>query len=215
MTKWQLAGWVLWLLIALRYYPREFWPKLKAESGYQHLVFASVLSLTVLWSIQAGIIAGLNIHFLLLTTLILCHGWRIAMLLCVVISLGLMLLQRVPLADGGLFALTTFILPGLFSYVIFLASYRYLTRHLFVYIFVAGFFSAALTIALHMLLVSLWFYAEGRYEWNIIYDNYLKLSILTWFPEALLNGAAITLMAIYQPHWLRTFYDREYLSPER
>jgi len=26
---------------------------------------------------------------------------------------------------------------------------------------------------------------------------------------------AITLMAVYRPEWLRTFYDNEYLSPER
>lgn len=215
MSVWQIAGWILWLLIIVRYFPREFWPKLKTEPGYQHFVFATVLGLSALWSVKAGIIAGLNIHFLLLTTLILCHGWRIAMLLCLFVSLILILLQQVPIADAGLYALTTFILPGLFSYLVFLASYRYLNRHLFVYIFVAGFLAAALTIALHMLLVSIWFYAEGRFAWDIIYDNYLKLSILTWFPEALLNGSAITLMAVYQPHWLRTFYDREYLSPER
>ncbi|MGI5309537.1 energy-coupling factor ABC transporter permease [Rheinheimera sp. WS51] len=215
MTMWQLSGWGLWLIIAIRFFPREFWPKLKSEPSYQHLVFSSILSLSILWSINAGIINGLNIHFLLLTTLVLSHGWRIAMLLCVLISLALIVFQRIPLADAGLFALTTFIIPGLFSYLLFLASYRYLTRHLFVYIFIAGFIGAALTIALHMLLVSLWFYAEGRFTWDIIYDNYLRLSILTWFPEALLNGSAITLMAIYKPHWLRTFYDREYLSPER
>ncbi|CAM3874371.1 energy-coupling factor ABC transporter permease [Rheinheimera salexigens] len=215
MTMWQITGWILWLLITVRYFPREFWPKLKTEPGYQHFVFGSVLGLSVLWSIQAGIINGLNLHFLMLTTLVLCHGWRIAMLLCAFISLILITFQIIPLADAGLYALTTFIIPGLFSYLMFLASYRYLSRHLFVYIFVAGFLTSAFTIALHMLLVSLWFYTEGRYEWDIIYDNYLKMSILTWFPEALLNGGAITLMAIYQPHWLRTFYDREYLSPDR
>ncbi len=41
------------------------------------------------------------------------------------------------------------------------------------------------------------------------------LALLIWFPEGLLNGMAITLMTVYRPQWLRTFYDNEYLSPER
>ena len=83
------------------------------------------------------------------------------------------------------------------------------------YIFVAGFLAAALTICLQLLLSSVLLYLDGRYDWQTITDNYLLFALLIWFPEALLNGAAVTLMAIYRPDWLRTFYDREYLAPER
>jgi len=61
-------------------------------------------------------------------------------------------------------------------------------------------------------LTAIWFGMEDRYSWQIINDNYWQLALLLWFPEALLNGSAVTLMAIYRPHWLRTFYDREYLA---
>ena len=215
MSMVQLLCFGGWLLLLLWQFPRDFWPKLRQESGYQHLVFATTLVLGILWSIQAGIHDGLKLHFLMVTTLVLCHGWRIALWLCLLPTLFLVYLGKVPMNDIGLFALAHTVVPALFSYGIFLLSYRYLQRHLFVYIFVAGFLAAALTICLQLLLSSALFYLDGRYDWQTISDNYLLFALLIWFPEALLNGAAVTLMAIYRPEWLRTFYDREYLAPER
>lgn len=212
MSGWQVTGVIITLVWLLYYYPREFLPKLKIDSAYQHFVFASVVALSLFWSVQAGIKDGLNLHFLLLTTLVLCHGWRIACWIALAPLILLIAFGKLPWQDVGLFMLSNVMLPALFSYTLFLASYRYLSRHLFVYIFVAGFLSAALTIVVQISLTAIWFGLEGRYSWQIIWDNYWQLALLLWFPEALLNGSAVTLMAIYRPHWLRTFYDREYLA---
>ncbi|MCC5851505.1 MAG: energy-coupling factor ABC transporter permease [Alkalimonas sp.] len=207
-----LLGWGAWMLTLWWSFPREFWPKLRAEPEYQHLVFGSAAVLLLLWLLQASIYEGLAVHFLAITVLTLCHGWRIAIWICLLSWLVLLALGQVSLADGGLYALTTFVLPGLFSAAVFWFSYYFLPRHLFIYIFVAAFFAAALTIALHMGLTALWFYLDGRYPWHIIQDNYLVLALLISFPEALLNGMAVTLMALFRPHWLRTFYENEYLK---
>lgn len=215
MTSWQLITWLGSILILLGFFPKEFIPRLLHITGYQHLVFASAVFLTLLWSVRAGIVPGLELFFLGVTTLVLCHGWRIAIWICCLPLLMLILFGTVALADGGAFALTTFVLPGLFSYAIFSWSYHYLSRHLFVYIFVAGFINAALTIVLKILLTSGWFYLQQAHSWHTIYQNYTQLVLLIWFGEALLNGMAITLMAVYRPSWLRTFFDNEYLSPER
>ncbi|EIW87518.1 hypothetical protein AGRI_15906 [Alishewanella agri BL06] len=215
MSSWQLLSWILFAFILLRFYPRELLPRLLQISGYQHLVFASAVALTLLWSVRAGIAPGLELFFLGVTTLVLCHGWRIAIWISCLPLLLLMLFGVIDWPDGGAFALTTFVLPGLFSYAVFVWSYHYLSRHLFVYIFVAGFISAALTICVKILLTSLWFYTQFDYGWHTIYQNYTQLALLIWFGEALLNGMAITLMAVYRPQWLRTFYDNEYLSPDR
>ena len=200
---------VIWLVT---YFPRELLPKLTRETNYQHFVFASVVALSLFWSVQTGLHDGLQLHFLLLTSLVLCHGWRIACWVSLLPMLLLVSFGKLPWQDTGIFMLTSVLLPALFSYTLFLASYRYLPRHLFVYIFVAGFISAALTIVVQISLTAIWFGLEGRYSWQIISDNYWQLALLLWFPEALLNGSAVTLMAIYRPHWLRTFYDREYLA---
>lgn len=212
MTSWQIAGMLIALGLLWYCFPREFVPKLLAETAYQHLVLASAVTLGILWSVQAGIKDGLNLHFLLLTTLVLCHGWRIACWISLIPLLMLIGFGKLPWQDSGLFMLCSVMLPALFSYTLFLLSYRYLARHLFIYIFVAAFLAAALTIVLQIGLTSLWFGLEERYSWRVIIDNYTQLALLMWFPEAMLNGCAITLMAIYRPHWLRTFYDREYID---
>lgn len=215
MSTLQLICWLCSLVVFVLAYPREWLPRLIQVPGYQHLVFASAVFLTLLWSIRAGIQPGLELFFLGITTLVLCHGWRIAIWIALIPLLLLSIFGTLSWADGGVFALTTFIIPALFSYAIFYWSYHYLNRHLFIYIFVAGFLNAALTISLKILLTSGWFYLAGHYSWQIIYQNYTQLALLIWFGEALLNGMAITLMAVYRPHWLRTFYDNEYLSLDR
>ncbi len=160
MTSWQIITWLVSTAILLGFFPKELLPRLFKVTGYQHLVFASAVALTILWSIRAGIVPGLELFFLGVTTLVLCHGWRIAIWICCLPLLLLMVFGTVSLVDGGAFALTTFILPGLFSYAVFSWSYHYLSRHLFIYIFVAGFINAALTIVLKILLTSGWFYLQ-------------------------------------------------------
>ncbi|MAD77166.1 MAG: hypothetical protein CML20_20685 [Rheinheimera sp.] len=215
MTFWQGASWLLWLGLLLRFFPRDVISRLINDSGYQHLWCSSAIIVALLWLAQAGIQPGLELHLLGITTLVLCHGWRIAWLIGSVAIVILLAIGKISLADAGNMALLTVLLPALFSYLIFVLSYQYLPRHLFIYIFIAGFANAALTITFKMLLTSVWVYWQSDYSWNSIYQNYLQLALLIWFAEALLNGMAITLMSVYRPHWLRTFYDNEYLSPDR
>lgn len=53
---------------------------------------------------------------------------------------------------------------------------------------------------------------SGAYPWHTISADYLSIWPLLLFPEALLNGMAMTLLAVYRPHWVNTFFDREYLG---
>ncbi|MBV2128023.1 energy-coupling factor ABC transporter permease [Arsukibacterium indicum] len=215
MTFWQAAALLLWLVLLLRFFPSEVITKLKTDTSYLHLWFSSIVVIALLWTVQAGIEPSLELHLLGITTLVLCHGWRIAWLIGSIAVVFLVAAGKVNVADTGSMALLTVVLPALFSYLIFALSYHYLPRHLFIYIFVAGFANAALTIIFKMSLTAFWLYYQGTYSWNSVYQNYLQLALLIWFAEALLNGMAVTLMSVYRPHWLRTFYDNEYLSPDR
>ena len=111
MTSWQIAGALLALVVMLYAYPRELLPKLRNEPGYQHFVFASAVALSILWSVQAGIKEGLSLHFLLLTSLVLCHGWRIAMWLCLLPTLFLVGIGKLPLADAAVKAARALDIP--------------------------------------------------------------------------------------------------------
>ncbi|MEJ2762779.1 energy-coupling factor ABC transporter permease [Photobacterium sp. MCCC 1A19761] len=213
MTWLQVAGYLIWLVVMLLSFPREFWPKFRHEKDYQHLVLATVVILFMLWGLRAGIADGLQVHFLALTVLALSHGWQIAALIGSASTVLMAALGFVAWPDIGLYVLTGVMFPAMFSFAVFLLSYRFLTRHLFVYIFVAAFLNGALTMAVHLLLTSGWMYWSGEYSWAYIVDNYLSLLPLLLFPEALLNGMATTLLVVYKPEWVRTFADRDYLDP--
>lgn len=210
MLQW--AGWLIWLALLVMSFPREFWPKFKAEKDYQHLVLATGTVMFLLWSLRAGIAEGLQVHFLAVTVLVLSHGWQIAGLMG---SMPIVLLAVAGINEWqntGLHALMTVFFPAMFSYAVFLFSYRFMARHLFIYIFVAAFLNGALTMVVHMLLTSGWVYLAGDYTWAYIVDNYLMLLPLLLFPEALINGMAITLLVVYKPQWVRTFADRDYFE---
>ena len=53
---------------------------------------------------------------------------------------------------------------------------------------------------------------SGTYSWHTISADYLSVWPLLLFPEALLNGMTMTLLAVYRPYWVNTFFDREYLG---
>ena len=103
-------------------------------------------------------------------------------------------------------------IPILLSYLGFIISYQYLPRHFFVYIFVCAFITAGFIACIKISLGALFYLAIGQYNWQELADNYVYLSAIIWFPEAMLNGMAITIMITYRPHWVKTFYDKDYLD---
>lgn len=177
----------------------------------QHLCFGAAIALVPLWMLQAGVKTGLEVHFLGLTTLALLLGWRMGMLMA---SLSLLLVTAFGYEPWTMLSanlLLGVIIPLSASYLLFLITYSYLYRHLFVYIFVAGFFNAALTITLKTLLFSGFMVWSDQYSWQVVFDNYLSVLPLLLLPEALLNGMAITVLVVFKPDWMCTYRDRDYI----
>ena len=67
-------------------------------------------------------------------------------------------------------------------------------------------------MAVKMYLLGGYFYLDGQYDWLTIEDNYLVLIWLLLFPEGMLNGMTMTLMVIYKPEWVYTFYEKYYID---
>ncbi|KOO03658.1 energy-coupling factor ABC transporter permease [Vibrio nereis] len=188
-----------------------FFPKMHAERTFQHLTFAVIFALTVLWSAQAGIKEGLSIHFLALTTLTLMYGWRSAYAISIVVSVILGVIGTIELSQVPEYLIFSCLLPIGVSYLIFLLSYRFLPRNIFVFIFVAGFFNGAVTGSFHLITNSLYHVVLGNYDWTTIVDNYLVFVPLLAFPEGLLNGMSLAMFSVFKPEWLRVFSDRDYI----
>lgn len=188
-----------------------FWPKFKQERSFQHLIYATLFALFILWSADAGVKTGLSIHFLALTTVTLMHGPHVAFLLAIFVSIGLVVIQQLALDQLAQQLVFSGLIPILISQLIFLASYRFLPRNIFIYIFVAGFFNGAITGCLHLIINSGYYWLTDAYDWKTIVDNYFIFTPLLAFPEGLLNGMSVAMLCVFKPEWLRSFSDRDYI----
>jgi|GEM_PF-1553634 uncharacterized membrane protein len=97
------------------------------------------------------------------------------------------------------------------SYGTYLVVQRYFQPHPFVYIFVQGFINSALVISGYMLLQGGYYALQGM-PWHQVIDQHWLFIPLVALPEALLNGAALTLLVVYRPQWLATFRERDYFN---
>ena len=178
----------------------------------QHLIFGTAASLFVLWLFKAGIFEGLDVNFLGLSVLTLMLGFRYAIIAAFIALVGATATGYGTWQNLGVNGLLGTVLPISVTYLFYMLSFHRIPRQLFVYIFICAFFPAAFSIALKTLSLGAFYYMDGIYAWDIIFDNYILLIPLLVFPEALLNGMAITLLVIYQPTWVYTFHDKFYLD---
>lgn len=197
------------LLIAALLFNRDFWLELQHKAVPWPVAGASICVLALLWQTDATVLDALSIHFLALTSLMLVFGLRLSCLLFVLVITLQWLMTPQPL-DQLLWTLVCGWLVLLLNYGVYLLCFHYLQRHLFVYLFVGAFLNSAFGLVVFMLLQA-WYQAD-LYSANQLYDGYLIFIPLAALPEALLNGMAMTLLVIYKPEWVYTFYQRIYLS---
>ena len=211
-TDIQTVTGLLSLLICFFVSKKLIFSQLVLDKKCQHLVFGSAACVFILWMFRTGIYDGLNVHFLWLSALTLLLGFRWAIFSATIALLGVTIFGKESIDMLGVNFLLGILAPISLTYGIYSLTFHKLPRHIFTYIFLCAFIPGALTIALKMLALSGYFYLDGLYSWHIIEDNYLMISTLMLFPEAMFNGMTITLLIIYKPEWVYTFYDRLYLD---
>ncbi|CAH9057799.1 hypothetical protein PSECIP111951_01742 [Pseudoalteromonas holothuriae] len=175
-------------------------------------VFACALCLALLWQIKAGILEHLNIHILGVTAATLIMGWRLACLSALLAGLLLVGFTALTATQLPELLIFTAFIPIFLSYNLYLLCYHFLPKHFFVYIFVCAFLCAGAVGAAKIIISGGYFYLLGLYDLITLQENYVFYAVIMWFPEAMLNGMLITLLITYRPHWVKTFYDQEYLN---
>lgn len=176
-------------------------------------VFAGVTVATlVLWQVRASFEDGPTVHLLGATFLTLAFGWQLAIL-----AMSIVLAATTLAAGAGWQAVgangTVLVLLGVgISYACARASERWLPAHLFVYIFAAGFFGAAVTVVLVSLGAAAFMLASAVMPPDRVTGHYLPIAMLLLFPEAFLTGAMTTLAVVYRPDWMVSFKDSRYLK---
>ncbi len=207
---WYWAAWLLWLPLFLRSVKRADWRRL-ADSEVLNVWLGMVVLLVLVWSMKAGVKPGLSLHLLGAGVATLCFGGHLAFVGLSLVQVGLVLNGS---ADVFAYAFNALLLAGVGVGLSLQTTWlirRCLPSHFFVFIFVNGFFGAALVVFGVGLCSSLLLALAGAYEVDYLFGEYLPYFVLLGFSEAWLSGMLITLFVVYRPKWVLAFDDAHYL----
>lgn len=208
---WYWAAWVVWVPLFARSLFKAPWSRLK-DSEQLNVWLGMIVLLTVIWSLKAGVKPGLSMHLLGATVFTLSFGPHLAFVGLSLVLLGISLNG----ANGFLaYAINALLMAGVgvaLSQAMYRIAVRFLPRHFFVYVFVNGFFAAALTVIGVGIAATLLLMAAGVYAWDYLAAEYLPYFLLLGFSEAWLSGMVMTLFVVYRPNWVGTFDDSSYLA---
>ena len=210
------AAWYWLALIALaallaRAIPSAPWERL-ADPSRLHAWLGTIVGLVVLWTLRAGIRPGLAFHLLGATACTLMFGPKLALLAMSLVVLAAALCGSIEPWSVPLNVLVMGAVPIGVSLGVLRAVERWLPSHLFVYIFAAAFFGAALAMLSTGLTASALLASSGAYPFEYLRSDYLPWFLLMSWAEAFVTGGLITLMVVYRPQWVATFDDDRYLA---
>ena len=208
----QLVGWAVYSPVLLWAAWRAPWLELFSDLRRQHLLFGTALALFLLWLVRRDFDSGLSFHFIGLTAVTLLLDWPLALLCGAVAQAGLILLGRQDLAAAGVNGILLVALPVLIAEVCAQLVERRQPRNLFVYIFFSGFFPAALTASVCLLLGTAVLWHDGLFPMPPWLDDFAAYLWLISFPEAFINGFVVAALVVFCPEWLETFNRSRYLQ---
>lgn len=205
--------WPLWLAVAALAWlgvRRAHW-RMLADPRNLNVFLAATVAVLGLWLIQTGVKPGLNFHLLGATALTLMFRPLFALLAIALITAALSVWHGQYAAFPANWLIMGVVPVGV-SWGIYRLVDGKLPNHLFIYIFLNGFFGAALA-AMAVGLASTGFAAlAGAYSMSYLAQEYLPYYLLIAWSEAFATGMLITVLVIYRPEWVATFDDRRYLG---
>lgn len=182
----------------------------------QHAWLGTIVLLIILWSMRAGITPGLSIQLLLVTTLTLMHGWRLAL-----VGVGVVLAAEcivegtwsdwsVWTAWAANFLCYGVVPAGLVTGLHALVQ-RWLPHNYFVYFFCTVFFGSMLTFNIAAGARFALLAANGTLASTQLPGEYLIFLPVVSVAEAFINGLMMAAAVVYRPEWVASFDDRLYL----
>ena len=88
---------------------------------------------------------------------------------------------------------------------------RRLPPNFFVYVFVATFFGAGLSLAVSGIAGAVALTWGGGRAAGLVFGEYVPYLIYLAFGEATMTGMLLTLAVVYRPRWVATFDDARYI----
>jgi uncharacterized membrane protein len=198
-------------LLVLRMLPRMNWAQLFVPGRLQQFL-AVALVLLLIWSMRAESIEGLAMHFLGVVTITLVFGGQLAIVMVAMVVVVLAVVGTIELLQVPLIILLTGVLPVLVTVRLLQLSERRLPAHLFVYLYVVGFFGGGLSVLVVMGAHALVYGLFTEVSWTMIVRDYVRYMPLMMLPEAVLNGMLMTGLVVFRPEWVATYSDARYVD---
>jgi len=219
-TSWALATPAL--LTAIFFAP---WKLLIADSQRQHIFFAAVLGLAIVWLLQVSVWSAIAIHPLMMIVTTMIFGWSFAL----IVGAGALVVLEIfqlPLRAANLeweialaqFDLRTFPVdfvlsvqvPASWAWLVIWLIDRIKFKNPFTFFWGVGFFGAMISCSLIGLCAWCLFYITGsEIQLEAVREHFWIFMLLT-FPEGFLNGIIATVMTIFYPELVKTYRDDWY-----
>jgi uncharacterized membrane protein len=180
----------------------------------QHLLYASLIFLVLLWLISVRHIEGLLLHFAGVTTVTLLVGWRFTLLIGALATIAYTLLSGQQLAAAPLAWLLSVVVPASLSRLLVQWLQRIRFRNLFIYLLGAGFgggILSAIGIAVAGLLVLAQTGQADRVSYAL--ENWPMITLIA-FPEGFINGMVLSVIVVWYPDTVKTFDSVKYLGDD-
>jgi uncharacterized membrane protein len=205
---WWFAGlFAVVLMFALRMAP---WRRL-ARKGQLHVFLGAIVCLIVLWLIRGQVQAGISFHLLGVTVITLMFGWSMATIIASLALLAICLNLGFGWQGYVVSFITVVLVPITLSQISLVLVRSWMPRQFFVYVLGNGFFTAWLVGYISGYVAMLLLVLSGAYTMAELKVTVMPFFHLMFFPEALVNGWAITLMVVFFPAWVYSFSDEQYI----
>lgn len=210
-STWIAITWIVAVALLSVVLRRAPWQRL--SSGEQvHVFCGTIFALLVLWNLQATVGDGFTFHLLGVAALTLLVGpWlalaggAVAVVLQIAVRGGVW-------ESAGLAWLTMVAVPVVTAWGVLRLAERHLPPNFFVYVFVASFFGAGLSLGAAGVAGAVGLTWGGGRPAALVFGEYLPYLLYLAFGEATLTGMALTLAVVYRPQWVATFDDARYLA---
>ncbi len=206
---WGVVLWLALLVLGVAMIRRAAWPML-ADRDNQRVFLVTSGVVLGLWLIRTGIKPGLDFHLLGASALTLMFRPWFAILALALVA-GALTLHSGEYAAYPANLMLMGVLPVMVSWAVYRLVDSRLPNHLFIYIFLNGFFGSALAIGMVGVASTLFAAATGAYTLAYLVEEYLPFYFLMAWAEAFATGMLITILVVYRPEWVATFDDRRYL----
>src|SRR5690554_718761 len=214
LASWLLiACGVISLLVLLLALAQRPWRELLADRGLQHRWFAASVAVVLLWQLRAQSVDWLTLHLMLTALLTLLFKAPLALVTNLLANLSLVVLGKVAWPLLGVNVLITGVVPIAVVVLVWRIVDRRLPDNLMLFIFLCGFFGAALS-ALGTGVAGLGLVMLGATDPEALFlaKEYMLFLPLLMPSEAFLTGMLLSILAVYHPEWVATFSRHRYID---